>query len=117
VGADWSLLGLWSLGLHGQVDLASEGVPASGVRAAGLLGAYRGAMREYRSHPEAGESLWERLAQAVIDGDQRSSKARRGYPRKKREQPIGAPELLQAWPWEIDLARRIKDDHKSRLTA
>lgn len=108
VEASWSLLGLWSLCLHGQVELAYDGIPSSGVSAAGLLGAYRGAMREYRSHPEPGESLWERVALAVIDGYSRSSKASRDYPRKKRAQAIGAPELRQAWPWEIHLARQLR---------
>src|SRR5262249_33039609 len=64
--ATWSLLGLWSLCLHGQVELACDSIPASGVSAAGLLRAYRGAMRAYRSRPAPGESLWERLSAAVI---------------------------------------------------
>ena len=85
VEATWSLVGLWALGLHGQAELACDAIPASGVSVAGLLRAYRAAMREYRSRPEPGESLWERLGEAVIDGYRRSSKASRDYPRKKRE--------------------------------
>ena len=81
--ATWSLLGLWSLGLHAQVELARDGVPARRVSVAGLLRAYRAAMREYRSRPGPGESLWERLSEAVIDEYKRSNKASRDYPRKK----------------------------------
>lgn len=81
--ATWSLVGLWALGLHGQAELAADAVPASGVSVAGLLRAYRAAMREYRTVPGPGESLWERLGAAVIDGYRRSGKASRGYPRKK----------------------------------
>jgi hypothetical protein len=77
VEASWSLLGLWSLCLHGQVELAYDGIPASSVSVAGLLRAYRGVMRAYRSRPEPGESLWERLSVAVIDGYQRSNKTSR----------------------------------------
>ncbi|MBX6314744.1 MAG: transposase [Isosphaeraceae bacterium] len=77
VEAAWSLLGLWSLCLHGQVELASDSIPASGVSGAGLLRAYRGVMRAYRSRPEPGESLWERLSVAVIDGYRRSKKTSR----------------------------------------
>jgi hypothetical protein len=117
VEATWSLLGLWSLCLHGQVELAHDGIPAPGASVAGLLRAYRAAMREYRSCPEPGESLWERLSAAVIDGYRRSTKASRDYPRKKREHAIGAPEVRPATPWEIELARQIRDDHKARLTA
>ena len=61
VEATWSLVGLWALGLHGQVELAYDAIPASGISVAGLLRAYRAAMREYRSRPGPGESLWERL--------------------------------------------------------
>lgn len=117
VEATWSLLGLWSLCLHGQVELAYDSIPASGVSVAGVLRAYRGAMRAYRSHPEPGESLWERLSVAVIDGYTRSDKTSRDYPRKKREPAVGAPEVRPATPSEIELARQIKDNHEARLTA
>jgi len=117
VEASWSLLGLWALCLHGQVELAYDSIPAAGVSVAGLLRAYRGAMREYRSCPGPGESLRERLSVAVVDGYRRSTKASRDYPRKKREPPIGAPEIRAATPFQIELARQIRDNHTSRLTA
>ena len=84
---------------------------------AGLLRAYRAAMREYRSAPGPGESLWERLHGAVIDGYRRSSKASQDYPRQKREQAIGAPEIRPATRLEIDRAEQITHDHQERLTA
>ena len=115
--ATWSLLGLWSLGLHAQVELAYDGIPASRVSVAGLLRAYRAAMREYRSRPGPGESLWERLSEAVIDAYERTNKASRDYPRKKRAHAIGAPEIRPATEFEIEAARQIKDDHATRLTA
>jgi Transposase DDE domain len=117
VEATWSLVGLWSLGLHGQVELACDAIPASRVSVAGLLRAYRATMREYRSRPGPGESLWERLGEAVIDGYRRSSKASRDYPRKKREHAIGAPEIRAATKHEIETAQQIKDAHSTRLTA
>jgi Transposase DDE domain len=117
VEATWSLVGLWALGLHGQVELAYDAIPASGISVAGLLRAYRGAMREYRSRPEPGESLWERLGAAVIDGYRRSSKASRDYPRKKREPAIGAPEIRTATRIEIERAEQIKNEQPERLTA
>jgi hypothetical protein len=117
VEAHWSLLGLWSLSLHGQVELSYDAIPASAVSVAGLLRAYRGVMREYRSCPEPGESLWERLSVAVIDSYTRSNKTSRDYPRKKREPALGAPEVRAATAFELELARQIKNDHKERLTA
>lgn len=117
VEASWSLLGLWSLCLHGQVELAYDHIPASCVSVAGLLRAYRGAMRAHRSGPDLGESLWERVSESVIDGYARRHKTSRDYPRKKREPAIGAPEVRSATPFEIELARQIKDNHETRLTA
>jgi hypothetical protein len=117
VEATWSLLGLWSLCLHAQVELAYDGVAASRVSVAGWLRAYRAVMREYRSRPGPGESLWERLSEAVIDGYRRSNKASRDYPQKKRARVIGAPEIRDATEVEIEIARQIKDAQPSRLTA
>ena len=74
-------------------------------------------MREYRSRPGPGESLWERLSEAVIDAYQRSNKASRDYPRKKHAHVIGAPEIRPATKVEIEIARQIKDNHPTRLTA
>jgi hypothetical protein len=117
VEATWSLLGLWSLGLHGQVELSYDGVAASRVSVAGLQRAYRGAMKEYRSVPAPGESLWEQLSVAVIDGYTRRGKASRDYPRKKRESVIGAPKVRAATKVEIELAQQIKHNQRSRLSA
>jgi hypothetical protein len=117
VEAIWSLVGLWSLGLHGRVELAYDEVPASRVSVAGLLRAYRASMREYRSCPEPGESWWERLSEAVIDGYTRSSKASRDYPRKKCEHAIGAPEIRPATELEIEMAHQVKNAQSTRLTA
>ncbi len=117
VEAIWSLLGLWSLGLHAEAELARQGVPARRVSVAGFLRAYRGSMREYRSCPGPGESLRERLSEAVIDEYKRTNKASRDYPRKKHGNAIGAPVIRPATEVEIEIARRIKDNHATRLTA
>jgi hypothetical protein len=117
VEAVWSLLGLWVLCLHTQIELAAAGVPAHRVSVAELLHAYRSTMREYRSCPDPGESLRERLAAAVIDDYPRSNKSSRDYPRKKRTQAIGPPEIRPATEVEIEIAKQIKDQHERRLTA
>lgn len=117
VEATWSLLGLWSLCLHGQVELSYDGVASSRVSVAGLLRAYRAALKEYRGVPAPGESLWDYVSVAVIDGYTRRNKASRDYPRKKREHAIGAPEVRDATEVEIKLARQIKDNQMPRLSA
>ena len=117
VEATWSLLGLWCLSLHAQVELARDGVPSHRVSVAKFLRAYRGAMREYRSRPGPGESLWERLSRAVIDGYTRKTKSSRAYPQKKQFHATGAPKIHSATEFEIELAQQITDEHPSRLTA
>ena len=115
--ATWSLLGLWSLSLHAEVELAREVVPAHRVSVAKFLRAYRSAMREYRSHPGPGESLWEQLSRAVIDSYQRKNKTSRSYPRKKQIHATGAPQIHSATEFEIEIARQITDEQPLPLTA
>jgi hypothetical protein len=115
--ATWSLLGLWAMGLHAQVELARAGVPASRVSVAGLLRAYRRSLREYKSDPDPGESLRELVLGAVIDPYLRGDKASRDYPRKKHEPAIGAPKIRRATRAQINQAREIRDQQLSRLTA
>lgn len=115
--ATWSLLGLWAMGLHAQVELAQAGVPASRVSVAGVLLAYRRSLREYKSDPDPGESLRELVLEAVIDPYRRKDKASRNYPRKKHEPAIGAPKIQQASKRQIDLAQQLRNQQASGLTA
>lgn len=115
--ADWSLLGLWALSLHGQVQLSYDAIPAATVSVAGLLRVYRSAMRDYGRPLTPGRSLSVRLSQAVIAPSTRSHKASRDYPRKKRERVPGAPELRPATEREIERGERLLNAHFKRLTA
>lgn len=82
--ATWSLLGLWAMGLHAEVELANDGIPARRISVAKLLLAYRRSLREYKSCADPGESLRDLIAKAVIDEYKRANKASRDYPRKKQ---------------------------------
>lgn len=115
--ANWSLIGLWALCLHGQVALQSAGVPARRVSVAKLLYAYRHSLRDYQSRPEAGESLSELVQAAVIDAYHRRHKSSRDYPRKKHEHAIGEPEIRHATEDQINAARKIRDRLALGLTA
>jgi hypothetical protein len=115
--ATWSLLGLWAMSLHAQVELAHEGVPARRISVAKVLRAYRKSLREYKSHPDPGESLRELVSKAVIDPYKRANKSSRDYPRKKHGHAIGAPEILNATKDQINAARRIRDQPALGLTA
>jgi hypothetical protein len=115
--ATWSLLGLWAMGLHAQVELARTGVPANRVSVAGLPLAYRRSLREYKSNPDPGQSLLELVLKAVIDPYKRKDKTSRDYPRKKHEPAIDAPKIRRATRAQIDVAREIRDQRLSGLTA
>jgi hypothetical protein len=115
--ATWSLLGLWAMGLHAQAELAPTGVAASRISVAKVLRAYRRSLREYRSPADPGESLRERLREAMIDPYQRANKASRSYPQKKRGHAIGEPEVVAATKAQIKAARRMRDQLALGLTA
>ncbi len=115
--ATWSLLGLWAMALHAEVQLADAGVPACRMSVAKILGAYRKSMREYKSPHDPGESLRELVSRAVIDPYKRANKSSRDYPRKKHGHAIGAPEIRDATEDQIEIAREIRDQPVLGLTA
>jgi hypothetical protein len=115
--ATWSLLGLWAMMLHSQVMLMEKGVEPKRISVAGVLLGYRRSLREYKSVPDAGESLVAMVGEAVIDPYKRRSKSSRDYPRKKQEQAIGAPKLRDATKEEIKAAKDVRDRIVLGLTA
>jgi Transposase DDE domain len=117
VEAEWSLLGIGTMGLYAQSVLVPEGIPVRRISVAEVLRAYRKAMNEYKSRPDPGESLTESLLGAVIDNYQRASKTSRDYPRKKHEPAIGPPKVSQATEKQIILAKQIKGELALGLTA
>lgn len=110
VEAEWSLLGIATMGLYAQSVLVPQGIPVRRISVAAVLQAFRTAMHEYKSRPDPGESLTESLSKAVIDDYKRVSKTSRDYPRKKHETGIGPPKVSQATRKQIILAKQIKDE-------
>ncbi len=113
----WSLIGLWSMSLHAQVELLHEGIPARRVSVAKFLRAYRRSLREYKTRPDPGEALETLLRKAIIDPYQRANKASRDYPCKKKGHAIGAPEIREATRNQIQKAREIRNQSALGLTA
>jgi hypothetical protein len=114
----WSLLGMWALGLHSHHHLLQRGVSPERISFAGVLRAYRHSMREYKSPPDPGDSLTQRLNRSLIDDYVRKNKTSRDYPRKKHEQAAGRPIIHIASRAQIKLAKRLKNaETKKRLTA
>ncbi len=105
------------MAFHAQHILAQTQVPAKRVSIARVLRAFRQAMREYKSRPDARESLIEQLQIAVIDNYKRGCKTSREYPRKKQETAAGPPKFFYATEKQINLSRQIKEELCVGLTA
>jgi hypothetical protein len=103
----WTLLGLWLLGLMTVLQLVGAGVDPLAMSVAGAREAVRGALRDRR--PRRGpRSLEAALRGALRDRYVRhGSKAARNYPRKKREKPPGPPKIQSATEAEVKRARKL----------
>jgi hypothetical protein len=115
----WSLLGMWAMGLHSHHHLLSQGVTSpQRISFAAVLRAYRRSMREYKSAPDPGDSLEERLDRSLTDTYKRKNKTSRDYCRKKHETATGAPIIQTASQTQIDQAKQFnKNQTVKGLTA
>ena len=108
--AQWSLLGLWAMALHAQHFQQSRRLDPNQLSCAGMLRAYRRAMREFKSQPEVGEDLYSMLIVAVKDDYQRTKpKTNDDYPRKTQMKPAGKPQIKNATKWQVKRAQQIKE--------
>jgi hypothetical protein len=105
--AQWTLIGLWLLGLMAVSRLVPDGVDPLAMSVAGARDVVRRALRDTR--PRRGPrtlDAWFRAARK--DGYRREgSKAARNYPRKKREKPPGPPKFKTATAAEVKRAKKL----------
>ena len=113
--AEWSLLGLWTMLLHARLHLPEAHQGRLSV--ARVLRALGQAIDYSKWRPEAGESLPELLAQALVDRYRRRAKTSRDYPRKKYEPSAAAPCILEASPTQRQQAQQVMRAAKKGLTA
>lgn len=113
----WSLVGLWAMALYALVEATKQDVPPHRLSFAQLLLAFRRTLRDYMHATERGQRLCQRLRNAIIDPYQRQNKTSRHYPRKKREQAPGPPQILRASRLQIERARIIAIELPKGLTA
>lgn len=113
----WSLLGMWAMGLYSHARLIGQGIPAQRISFAGVWRAYRRAMREYKSPPDAGERMTELIDRAITDPYPRKNKTSRDYPRKKQHQATGPPIVRNATRAQVRQAMHIKREQTKGLTA
>jgi len=124
VEAQWTLVGIWLLGLMTVDQLAQRGVDPLEISFAKARDAVRRAMRRATSTPLRFRGsrrglLRRELAAAVKDRyRRRHPKHARNYPRKKRERPPGPPKIRSATLHEQSLAKQLLEQNRpNRRTA
>lgn len=106
---DWSIVGLWAMGLYAAAEQMANGIAPRRRSVAGVLNAFRLPMEQYKSVPDEGEDICSLLTTALKDDyHRRSSKASRGSPRKKKKRAIGAPSIIPATQAQQTAAKAIK---------
>ena len=105
----WTLLGLWLLGLLSVSAITARGGDPKAWSVARSRDLVRAALRGERPRRRGREPLRERLARARKDDYRRTGpKAARNYPRKKKQRPPGPPKIEAARPAEIKRAARLE---------
>jgi hypothetical protein len=107
--SQWTLLGLWLLGLMSVSAIAARGGDPKAWSVAASRDLVRQALRDERPRQRGRQPLRELLARALKDSYRRTgAKAARNYPRKKKEKPPGPPRIESAKPAEIKRAARLE---------
>jgi hypothetical protein len=106
----WSLFALWAICLLAEYHQQQQGKAPRQLSLAGVLRVIRRALREHAGRSNFRLDLL--LAEAVLDGYERTCKQSRDYPRKKREQPPGAPNIVPATMLQIRIAENLKTTMK-----
>lgn len=84
VELDWSLIGLWSLGLYAQVELNRREIDPLKLSMAGALLAFRSTMRDYRHPVERGRTLRSMLRSPRRWGSRTAPRDRARLPDRSR---------------------------------
>lgn len=114
----WSLAGLWAMGLYALVQIVKQGFSPNRLSIAETIRTFRNTLRDYRHVRQPAERLCTQLRDAVTDAYIRQNKASRAYPRKKQESPPGAPKIITANKFQIQHAKQIATINKQKgLTA
>jgi hypothetical protein len=108
VELEWSLVGLWGIGLYASQELVSRGIPLTRLSVARSLQAFRRISGDYLHPQSPRQRLGEMLGRALLDEYDRKDKASRDYPRKKRERPPGRPMIRKATRKQKAQAQKLK---------
>jgi hypothetical protein len=104
----WTLLGLWLLGLLTVSRIVATGQNPRAWSVARSRDLVRQAIRNESPRRGTRRPLRESLAQALTDTyRRRGDKTARNYPRQKKEKPPGPPRIEPPTPLELQRARRL----------
>jgi hypothetical protein len=106
--AHWSLLGLWAMLLHTQIQQKRHRRKGK-VSVAIVLRSFGKAIDEWCCRPEPGESLTDMLLMAFVDPYRRHDKTSRAHPRKKYEPATKPPLLCPASHSQQQLATQVME--------
>ena len=106
----WSMAGLWAMGLYALSQFQQEQLPPRQLSVAQMLRAFRRMLRDYLHPCERGRCLRDRLRRALIDSYHRKNKTSRDYPRKKHEAPPGPPRILNASATQIQRGQTLRHE-------
>jgi IS4 transposase len=107
VELQWSLAGLWSIGLYASHEQASKKQPPPQLSMAGALHAFRATARDYLHSQRSQHRLRDLLRNAVLDEYSRDNKDSRDYPRRAKGKPAGKPIIKNATKSQILLAKNL----------
>lgn len=108
VELEWSLIGLWAIGVYASQELETHGIPLERLSMAQALLAFQRTARDYLHPHEVKARLRPRLRRALLDDYKRTNKSSRDYPRKKQETPAGKPNIKPATKRQLKIAQAIK---------
>ena len=106
---EWSLVGLWAMGLFACVEMARAKIPLRRLSVAGVLRTFRRLMRDDLHPADPKRSLCQQLREALVDEYVRKNKQSRDYPRKKKHTRTGPPNIVQAAPKQVRQAKTLKN--------
>ena len=110
VELQWSVIGLWLLGLMSVSRIVERGGRPGSWSVAGSLRVVRRVMDELRRGGRCSATLEQALAEAVQDGYARAGpKKSRHWPDKKKETPPNPPLARMASELQIKLAAELKE--------
>lgn len=106
---EWSLIGLWAMGLFACVEMARAKIPLRRLSVAGMLRTFRRFMRDYLHPADPKRPLCQQLREALVDEYVRKNKQSRDYPRKKKHTRTGPPNIVNATPIQVQQAKTLKN--------